>query len=258
MYRTVNEKKELIEKIFKRKAVFEKEVLNITSDGDRSEIMQILSKILVRENLKEELNFLYMESFSKFTFAPIINILFKEIANEWIYFAMEELTYTKNEALLEIQDKKRVLFIRSLVIGYYKKYQNYIYGEIADTFIELIKTISHAKVGNKLVNEVLQSNLVIRNNILAVHNFRQLWSRVKAAQNLKNADIGKIQIMINEIASKLKNSELDESNRDALLRSLKRYEIELEKVSNQSLDKFDGALKRFKDTMINSMLKMSL
>lgn len=258
MYRTVDEKKELVKKIFKRKAVFEKEVLNIVSDGDRSEIMQILSKVLVRESLKEELNFLYMDSFSKFTFAPIVNILFKEIANEWIYFAMEELTYTKNEALLEIQDKKRVLFIRSLVSGYYKKYQKYIYEEIADTFIELVKTISHARVGNKLVNEVLQSNLVVHNNVLAVHNLKQLWSRVKAAQNLKNADISKIQIMINEIAVKLKNSELDESKRDALLKTLKRRENELEKVSKQSLDKFDGAVKRFKDTMVNSMLRVNL
>jgi len=254
---TQGEKKELIDRIFKRKAVFEKEVLNIVSDSDRAEIMQILSKFLVRDSLKEELNFLYMEDLSKFTFKPVVNILFKEIANEWIFYAMEELGYTKNEALVEIQTKKRVLFIRSLVSNYYKKYQRYIFKEIADTFIELVKTVPHAKVGNRLVDEVLKSDLIVHNNVLAVYNFRQLWGKVKAAQNLKNADVSRIQIFLNETSAELESENLDDKKREELLKSLKKYENDLKKLMNASLDTFDGALKRFKETLISSIIRMN-
>ncbi len=255
---TQGEREALVEKIFKRKAVFEKEVLNIVSDSDRAEIMQILSKSLVRGSLREELNFLYMEDFSKFTFKPIINILFKEIASEWIYFAMDELRFSKSEALSEIQTKQRVLFIRSLVTNYYKKYKLYIYTEIADTFIELVKTIPHAKVENKLVNDVLESDLVVYNNVMAVHSFRQLWTRVKAAQNLKNADLSRVQIIISEISVELAQKELDNKKSEELSRLLEKYKKELQKINIKSLDKFDGALKRFKDTCINSMMRLGV
>jgi len=253
---TKDERKELVGKIFKRKVVFEKEVLNIVSDGDRAEIMQILSKTLVRDSLKEELNFLYMEDFSKFTFKPIVNILFKDIANEWIFYAIEELGYSREEALFEIQSKDRVLFIRSLVSGYYKKYQQYIFREIADTFIELVKSIPHAKAGNKLVDEVLKSNLIVNNNVMGIYDFRQLLSRVKAAQNLKNADLSRIQILINEVSLELENKELDDGKRERLLKALTKYEKDLKKLSKKSLDLFDGALKRFKDTLVSSMIRM--
>ena len=254
---THSEREELVDRIFKRKAIFEKEVLNITSDADRAEIMQILAKLLVRDTLKDELNFLYMEDFSKFTFKPIVNILFKEIANEWISYAMEELGYSKDEALAEIQTKKRVLFIRSLVSKYYEKYKQYIFREVADTFIELIKTIPHAKIGNRLVNEVLKSDLVVHNNVIAMYNFRQLWSRVKAAQNLKNVDLSRIQIIISELSFELENDSLSDEKKEGLQKSLQRYKEELKRLSDRSLDKFDGALKRFKDAFVSSMLRIS-
>jgi len=253
---TQNERNELIDKIFKKKVVFEKKVLNIVSDSDRIEIMQILSKSLVRGSLKEDLNFLYMEDFSTFRFKPIINILFKEIASEWIYYAMEELGLSKDEALVEIQAKQRVLFIRSLVASYYKKYKQYIFREIADTFIELVRTIPHAKVKNKLVEEVLHSDLVVYNNVVPVYNSIQLWGRVKAAQNLKNADLSRVQIMISETLSKLSHKGLDEKTKQELLKSLEKYEKKLHNINTKSLDKFDGALKRFKDTLVNSMMRI--
>jgi len=254
---TQSDKKLLIAQIFKRKTVFEKKVLNIVSDSDRAEIMQILAKSMVRGSLKYELNFLYMEDFSKFTFKPVTNILFREIASEWIYYAMDELKLSKSQALAEIQTKDRVLFIRSLVSGYYKKYQSFIYKESADTFIELIKTIPHAKAVNKLVNEVLKSKLVVNNNVLAVHSFRQLLSRVKAAQNVKNADLSRVQIIITDLAIELENEELGEGKRKELELSLRKYERELNKIMNKTLDKFDGAVKRFKDTLVNSMANLN-
>jgi len=253
---TQDDKEVLVNEIFKKKEVFEKEVLNILSDKDRAEIMQILAVSLVRGSLKEELNFLYIKQFSKFTFKPILNILFKEIASEWIYYTMDELGYTKEKALEEIQNKERVLFIRSLVGDYYKKYKHFIFREIADTFIELLKITPHAKTSSKLISEVLNSNLVVRNNIVSVHSFRQIYGRVKRAQNLKNVDTSRIQILINEVSSKISNKDLNEAQKEKLLLLLDRYNKELDKITNKKLDKFDTTLKRFKDTLVSSMLRM--
>jgi hypothetical protein len=248
-------REEFIEKIFKKNSVFEKEVLNITNEDDRVEIMQILAKFIVGDVLKEELNFLYIQRFSDFTFKPIINILFKEIANEWIYFAMQELSFTKKEALLEIQTKKRVLFIRSLVESYYKNYKHYIFKEIADTFIELVENIPNANTQNRVVNEVLKSDLITYNNMVAVYNFRQLWNMVKNAQNLKQTTLKRLKSDIKKISKQLEKEQLSTQKRDKLSSSLKKNKKELKKLSKRSLDRFDEAIKRFKNTLVNSMLE---
>jgi hypothetical protein len=107
MYRTQEEKQKYIEKIFKDRALFEWEVLHVSSHYDRLEIMEILAQAIVRGKLKYETNFLYLESFKEFKFSQIVNILFHEIANEWISFATEILYYPKREAIQELQDKYR-------------------------------------------------------------------------------------------------------------------------------------------------------
>jgi len=84
-----------------------------------------------------------------------------------------------------------------------------------------------------------------------------LWSKVRSANNFKNAAVSKMQILIAEITIKLTNKELDEKLREKLLLSLAKRDLELSKLNYQGLDNFDSTLKRLKDTMVNSMLKIN-
>ena len=120
-----------------------------------------------------------------------------------------------------------------------------------------MSTLPHAQSKNELVSDVLKSNLVSNNNILVIQSFKQLWTKVRSANNFKNADVSKIQILIAEITIKLRNTELDEESKAKLLMSFKKQEAELNKLNNLSLDYFDSTLKRLKETMVNSMLKIS-
>ena len=51
------ENDELVKSIFSDKKVFEKEILNVTCNSDRIEVMDIFAKRIVQILLKEELNF---------------------------------------------------------------------------------------------------------------------------------------------------------------------------------------------------------
>ena len=204
MYKTQEQVQEYIYKIFSDKSLFEWEVLHVSSHYDRLDIMKILAQTLVRDRLKYEINFLYIKSYKDFQFSQIVNILFHEIANEWLSFATEILYYPKEAAIEELQDKTRVKFIHSLATEYYEKYQRQIFEESADTFIELVGNVEHEKNLNKLIEEVLQSDLIKNRQILEMHNFSQLYSRVKAAQDVKNLEIITVKTKIFKIEDKYK------------------------------------------------------
>ncbi len=257
MYKTQKVKEELIKELFNDRKLFELEVLQVSSEVDSIEVMQIISKILVRDKLKKELNFSYLDTFNHFKLNSITKAIFNQIANEWLSFATEVLFYSKDSALIEIQDKQRVNFMYSISNDYFNKYKKYIFENIADTLIELVSTLPHAQSKNELVSDVLKSDLVSNNNILVIQSFKQLWTKVRSANNFKNADVSKIQILIAEITIKLKNKELDEESREKLLISFRKYDLELSKLNYLSLDNFDSTLKRLKETMVNSMLKIS-
>lgn len=257
MFRTQEEKQKYIEKIFKDRTLFEWEVLHVSSHYDRLEIMEILAKHIVRGKLRFETNFLYLESFKDFKFSQIVNIMFHEIANEWVSFATEVLYYPKREAVKEIQDKTRVKFIHSLALDYYEKYRRKIYEEIADTFIELVASERNDADTNKLIQDVLQSDLVKHRQILEMHNFSQLFSRVKAAQNIKNTDIQSVKIKISQIKEKYQKTKLEIDEKQKLLGLLEKANKELENLKHSGLDKFDPAVKRLKETMVQSMIRMN-
>jgi hypothetical protein len=257
MYRTQEEKQKYIEKIFKDRALFEWEVLHVSSHYDRLEIMEILAETIVRGKLKYELNFLYLETFKDFKFSQIVNILFHEIANEWISFATEVLYYPKREAVQELQDKTRVKFIHSLALDYYEKYRRKVYEEIADTFIELVASKRNNTDTNKLIQNVLQSDLVKNRQILEMHNFSQLFGRVKAAQNTKRSDMQSLRMKISQIKENYQNFAIDIDEKQKLLGLLEKANKELDNLRNLGLDKFDPAIKRLKDTMVQSMVGMN-
>ena len=152
MYRTQDEKQKYIDELFKDRTLFEWEVLHVSSHYDRIEIMEILAQTLVRNKLKYEINFLYLQSYDNFKLTQIINILFHEIANEWMSFATEVLYYPN--------DKARVKFIHDIAEDYYEKYRRYIFEEVADTFIELVSNTKQNNKTTKLIQETLQSDLI--------------------------------------------------------------------------------------------------
>ena len=239
-----HEKKVFIEKLFDSQEIFEKNILDVKNKEDREEVLRILSKQIVRILLREELNFLYMDSLVDFKLSLIPNILFKELANEWVYYATENLAYSRSDAISEIKEKTKVGFLLKLAKKYYSEYGNYFYEEIADTFIELVDYMPNPTLNNELIKEVMQSKFVKKQNISVIHNYHQLWSRVKNAHNNKNKQVSKIQIKITEALA----------NEDQKL--VKKYEYDEEVLTEKSLAYFDEAVKRLRDNMLLYMMEM--
>lgn len=238
------EKKELINIIFSKQEMFEKYILGVETENDRQEIMLILSKMIVRVLLKEELNFLYMKELDNLNLSIIINILFKELANEWVFFAEDRLGNNKDESLKEIQGKERVLFLLNITKSYFEKYKIYFAQEIANTFLDLIDSMSAPTLNNFVIKQVLKSNFVKNKNISVVYNYNQLWNRVKDAHNYKNREITKIQVKISELVK--------EENFDLA----KKFEYEEEVLTEKPLSCFEEAVKRLRDTMVDRILEL--
>jgi len=250
------EKEKFIHQLFSSQKLFEKYILDVYGDDDRLEIMEILSDRIVNILLRDEFNFLYMRSLKNFKFSLVVNILFKEIANEWVFYAQEQLLYSKEEALNTIQDKERVLFLLKLIKSYFNKYKICFAQNIADSFIKLIQTMPDATLNNELIKRVLRSGFVKDKNIAIVINYSQLWNRVRQAHNNKNRQLAKYQVEISELSDQLKFNDNNEIKESELLSKLKRYEFESEVLENKSLAYFDDAIKRLRNTMISYILSI--
>lgn len=235
---------EINKEIFTKREIFEYNILGVNSDTDREDIMDILSKRIIEILLREELNFLYMKDLSDFNFNLIINILFREFANEWVSYAEEKLHYSKDEALMYIQDKERLTFVLNIIRWYFKTYKVYFVQEIADTFIKLIDTMPTSILNNDLIKDVLDSDFVKKGNVSIVYNYSQLWSRVKNAHNIKNEKLAMLQIKVFDV------TESDDTQ------NLKKLEYEAEVLEETSLAMFDESVMRVKQTMIDYMLEI--
>lgn len=253
MNEMTQEKREYIQKVFSDVELFEEDVLNVVTTEDRKEIMQIISESLVRDILKDEINFLYMRTFSDFSLEPIPNIIYKEIASEWVIYAMEMLHINRDDALGELHGRDRVKFVLSIVRRYLKQYKYFIFEEIADTFIELIDRIPHAKNGDIVAEEVLESDFIQNKKHLYIRDFGELWRRVRIARNSKILAISKIEAKIDETLSFLERENISQEKKDALLKQLEDQESEFESLSKKTLEKFDDPLQKVKDAMIYAM-----
>ncbi|WP_294963574.1 hypothetical protein [Sulfurimonas sp.] len=257
MYKTQEEKQKYIDKLFNDRTLFEWEVLHVSTHYDRVEIMLILAQTLVRNKLKHEINFLYLQSFIDLKFQQIVNILFHEIANEWMSFATEVLNYPKKEAIVELKEKSRVKFIHGIADDYYDKYRRYIFEEIADTFIELVSKNEQTRDSTFLIQETLQSDLIKNKQLLELHNFTKLNNRIKVAQDIKKSNIVTAKMKIMDIKEKSTSSTIDIKEKIKLQHLLKEAKKEPSRLELEGLDKFDPAIKRLKDTMVQSMISMS-
>ncbi len=233
------EKENFIDDIFSKKELFEKYILNIQNNDDRIEVMHLLSKSIIRIDIREELNFLYMKNLDNFKFSLIVNILFREMANEWVSFAQERLAIEQEEALNIIQDKRRVIFIVSLVKEYFKQYKIYFVQEIADTFIELIETMPSPSFSNDLIDSVLASDFIKQDKIAVIYNYGQLWSRVRHAHGFKKDKLTKLQIQISE-------------SHDT--QDLQKYKHQEALLEEKPLAFFDEAILRLRSAMVQYMM----
>jgi len=250
-----DKKAEFVKELFENKKLFESYVLAVSSESEREEIMQILSKKLIREDLKEDLNFLYMQDFSHFKFSFIVNLLFKELANEWISFAEEQLAYSKRDALEEIQHKEKVNFVFQIVKNYFDVYKRIFVQEIVETFIELVDLAPGPVLQNELIKSVLFSDLLKRQNVSVIYNYHQLYFRVKDAHNHKNIQISKLQVKISDLSTQIVEAQ-ELIKREELSKKMDKYKKELTHLEKLSLAEFDEALKRVRETMIDSLLKL--
>ena len=230
---------ELVKSIFSDKVMFEKHILDVTCNSDRIDVMDILAKRLVRILLKEELNFLYMKDLTNFKFSLIVNLLFREIANEWVSYAVDSLAYSQEDALEVIQHKSNVMLLLRLVKEYFKQYKIYFVQEIADTFIELVENMPSPSTSNDLIDEVLKSGFVKSQGISVVYSYSQLWGRVKNAHKIKKNDITKLQIKLSEAQD---------------IEKRKQYEYDEEVLALQPLAFFDDAILRLRNAMVKYMM----
>ena len=256
MYRSKSQKIQLIESIFTKKENFEKYILDVHSDDDRLDIMNILAQRIVDILLKNELNFLYIKNFNNFKFSLITNLLFKEIANEWVYYAQEELFYSKEEALEEIQNKKNVLFLLALVKWYFSKYKKCYTDKIADSFIRLIEIIPNGASDNQIIKTILKSDFVKHKGVSVVHNYEQLYNRIQDAKRRKNDQLSKLQVKISELNLRLDKEEYSKEDQQKIRTIVKKFEYEMEVLEEKELAHFDDAVKRVRDTMSNYMLNI--
>ena len=244
---------ELIEKIFTNKLFFEKEILDIQSENDRSEVMRILSTEMVENILKENINFLYIEKLEYFTLTPVINILFKELANEWISYAMDVLEFSKEDALEELQADERVKFIHILAVDYNRFYKDYLFEAIANSFIDLLSSMNQGSEKIKFVNSIINSDLIANRNILNINSFDQLYQRVKSAKNFKNIDLSSVQIKISEILQEIEDPQTEYEKRESLFIVLPSYERKEEQIKEKRLEEYDASLQRVKRAIFNAL-----
>ena len=253
-----SEKEELVVELFSNVKLFELKVLSVKSSKDRLEIIHILVKTLIRDLLKSELNFLYMQDLKQFKFSLIVNLLFKEIASEWLSYAEEVLQYSREESLDEIQNKTRVTFIYTLAKAYFSNYKNYFFIEIVNTFFELAEVALSSKEHNPIIDKIIEGELVKNEGIVVIQSYSQLLGRVRSAKSYKNEKLSNMQVKIAETSTSLVHAEQNTEEKKRYENLLTHYKNEKNNLELASLDDFDAALKRVKETMIQSMSQMKI
>lgn len=183
----------------------------------------------------------------------VVNLLFKEIASEWVDYAMDVLEYSKEDALEELRVENRIQFIKSLSQNYYKHFKNFIFEEVADTFIELIALNSSKDGKSLLINAVINSKYVPNRSILGINSSDQLCKRAKAAKDLKNKKVTELQFKLAEMEEGIHNLELPENKRESLSLVYPSYEKKLHTIREEKLEKFDDSLQRLKRAMVRSL-----
>jgi len=123
--------------------------------------------------------------------------------------------------------------------------------------LELAEVSISSRRNNQLIEYVLQSSLVKDRGIVVIQSYSQLLARVKSAKNYKSEKLSILQVKIAEASISLESSESEEENKK-YEELINHYKNEKRTLESLSLDNFDGALKRLKETMIVSMSQMKI
>ncbi|QFR49229.1 hypothetical protein FJR48_05595 [Sulfurimonas lithotrophica] len=259
MFDTKEQLEEYIEKIFNNLELFEWDVLHVSTNTDRAEVIEILAKKFVHESLKNDINFLYITDIENIKYNKIKQAMFKEIVGEWVFFCDDVLSYSKDDALNAVKKEGRVNFINKIVSSYFQKFHSIIFTEMFDSFLELFNNMPITKNKQIFIDKILQSSLNRDAKSITIRKFSQLYGRVRIAQDLKNKEITKLNLRIKELMSKLHSTQdinYDEDNE--LLYDIEDLQEDLEDLEEKGLYEFDELIAKLRENMLESMRIASL
>lgn len=236
-----SKKNEFLKKVFSDKLFFEAEILEIFSNSDRIEVIEILTKRIIGTLLRRELNFIYMEDLEKFSLSLIPNSMFQEISNEWVSYAVENLKIEDKEAIKIMQEKEHIIFLLTLTKEYFRNYKVYFLQDIADSFIDLVNTKATGEEVSPLIKQILMSDFVKNDNVIVMDSYDKLWRKVRYAQTNKDSQLKKLQIEM-EKAEDIKEK--------------KKLEYLQELLLKKPLALLDNTLLTLRNTMVKHMMNM--
>ena len=258
MFNTQEQKENYINKLFSDVELFEWDVLHISSNEDRAEIMDMLAENLVYDLLKKDINFLHIKNLDNINLKKIKSSIFSEIINEWLNFCDDVLMYPKDDAILVVKQGQRVKFIYSIVNSYFDKFHRIIFSEMVDTFLEYFNKTLITKKDKIFIEKILQSKLNDDVNSLTLHKFSQLYSRVRIAQDKKNREIKKISNKIKELNKNLHTFlDIDADKKNEILLEIEDFEYDIEELEDKGLYEFDDIIARLRNNMMDAMQKIS-
>jgi len=244
---------ENIEVLFQSRQLFEKNVLNAVTNKDRAEIVHLLAVRMVNDLLKEHLNFVYLKDLSDFTLQHVLNILFKEIASEWVDYAIEDLGFTKTDAIAVLKDPKKVKFIRNLTKEYYRDFKKFIFEEISESFVQLLLLNSVQDTRSRMINTIINSDLIPNRSILNINSSDQLCESVLIANKKKTEAIEEIKLTIQDMEVGIRNQALKIDKRESLAEALPIYKRRLKELENVKLATYSNTLQRAKRAIVNAL-----
>jgi len=255
MYNTQEQKDIYIKKLFSDVALFEWDVLHVSSNTDRVEVMEIIAKSLVQDTLKYELNFLHLHDVEKLDFSKIKSYIFQQMINEWLTFCDDVLMYPKEDALRVVKEGDRIKFIYAIVNDYFAKYQRFVFSEVVDTFFSLFLRLPVTKNRQILIERVLQSEINYSKEPQKISKFSQAFNKIKAAKEKKNHDLSLLNIKVKELMGNIsidQDPKFEEDNE--ILLDIEDCEYDIQELEDTGLYEFDDAIATLRENLIAGMI----
>jgi len=205
----MSKSQEYLEHIFSDKLTFEKDVLLVSCDEDRKEIMTLLSKELcLTENLASEINFLKLKSINNLNFKNVSIVLVQLLMAELISL-LKEKNFTRTEIENVSKNRQYLKFIYELVQVYLRRFSDILYKEVVCTFFDLVSVSSKPAELKKIVLEVIDGTKSISSflekdgSVRILRKPEQLWMRVKQASNDKSRQAQVFQVEITRLVKRI-------------------------------------------------------
>lgn len=198
-----------IQNIFSDHKIFEKEVLYVSCDADRQEVMHLLAKELcTKSKIANKISFLKLKSINDLDFDGVNITLVQMLLTELVSL-LKEKRFTHVE-IEEIKKNKLYLkFIYKLVQAYMHRFSTVVYKEVVNTFFERISVADKPENIAKVVQEAIDGNKRYK-SLLEQHTGGQIlyksaqaWMRVKQARDEKNRKAQKYQIEIVKLVKRV-------------------------------------------------------